>query len=70
MMFGEVLFKLRENLHFTDEDYKNITEFKKNNSDIEEIKKEIEGLKQKRLILNKNVESFNMINRIFNKSYR
>ena len=38
-MFGEVLFKLRENLHFTDEDYKNITEFKKNNSDIEEIKK-------------------------------
>ena len=70
MMFGEVLFKLRENLHFTDEDYKNITEFKKNNSDIEEIKKEIEDLKQKRLILNKNVESFNMINRIFNKSYR
>lgn len=70
MMFGEVLFKLRENLHFADEDYKNITEFKKNNSDIEEIKKEIEGLEQKRLILNKNVESFNMINRIFNRSYR
>ena len=41
MMFGEVLFKLRENLHFADEDYKNITEFKKNNSDIEEIKKKL-----------------------------
>lgn len=69
-MFREVLFKLRENLLVTDKDYKNITEFKKNNSNIEEIKKEIEDLEQKRLILNKNVESFNMINRIFNKSYK